>query len=118
MVGRCKLLVVAGMLCALVGATAPSAQAAETRSCRPIVDPYPNTRFEGVDIRRIRATEVSCTTARRVARRAHRKALGLTPPPSGIRRFTWNGWQVVGDLRGPTDHYRAAHGERRVRWVF
>jgi len=71
-----------------------------------------------VDIRRIRATAVSCPTARRVARRAHRKALGLTPPPSGIRRFIWNGWKVTGDLRGATDRYLAARGARRVRWVF
>jgi hypothetical protein len=101
-----------------VGATTTSAAAAETRFCRPVIDPYPNTRYEGTDIRRIRATGVSCPTARRVARRAHRKALGLTPPPSGIRRFTWNGWQVTGDLRGSTDRYVAARGARRVRWVF
>lgn len=109
---------VAGVACAIVGAAAPSAGAAESRACRPVIDPYPNTRFEGVDIRRIRATAVSCPTARRVARRAHRKALGLTPPPSGIRRFIWNGWKVTGDLRGATDRYLAARGARRVRWVF
>jgi hypothetical protein len=53
-----------------------------------------------------------------VARRAHRKALGITPPPSGVRRFTWRGWQVTGDLRGPTDRYLATRGARRIRWLF
>jgi hypothetical protein len=67
----------------------------------------------------IRAEHVSCATARRVARRAHRKALGVTPSPDGIRRFRWQGWRVRGDLRPPDhDRYRARKGERRVRWRF
>jgi hypothetical protein len=53
-----------------------------------------------------------------VARRAHRKALGITPPPSGIRHFTWNGWSVTGDIRGETDRYVAKRGAKRVRWLF
>jgi hypothetical protein len=109
---------VAGVLYALMGAGAASAEAASARSCRPVVNPYPNSRYEGVDLRRIRATGVSCRSARRVARRAHRKALGTTPPASGVRRFTWNGWQVTGDIRGSSDRYVAARGDKRVRWVF
>ena len=105
-------------LCALVGAGTPTVEARSTRSCRPVLNPYPNTRYEGVDLSRIRATGVSCHRARRVARGAHRKALGLTPPTSGVRRFTWHGWRVTGDLRGSADRYVAVRGEKRVRWVF
>ena len=96
------------------GAAAP----AEARSCAPIRDPYAGTRYEGSDLKRITATGVSCRTARRVVRGAHRKALGLTPPPDGIRRFAWNGWTVRGDLRGSVDRYIAGRGENLVRWVF
>jgi len=53
-----------------------------------------------------------------VARGAHYKALGITPPPSGVRRFTWHGWQVTGNLRGDSDRYLATRGARRVRWLF
>ena len=53
-----------------------------------------------------------------MARGAHYKALGLTPPPSGIRRFNWRGWRVTGNLRGDTDHYLATRAGRRIRWVF
>jgi hypothetical protein len=102
---------------ASVGVTS-DARAATARACAPVLNPYPGTRFDGVDLRRIRAEAVSCRTARRVARRAHRKALGITPPPSGIRRFSWRRWQVTGDLRGSTDRYVARRGARRVRWVF
>jgi hypothetical protein len=103
---------------ATVGTPAPNANAAAAKSCGRVVNPYPGTRYEGVDLRRIRAVGVSCPGARRVARRAHRKALGITPPPSGVRRFTWHGWQVTGDLRGSSDRYLATRGSRRVRWLF
>ena len=83
-----------------------------------MVNPYPGTRYEGADLHHIRATGVTCGGARRVARRAHYKALGLTPPPSGIRRFTWRGWHVTGNLRGSTDRYLATRGGKSVRWRF
>jgi hypothetical protein len=102
----------------LAGLGAPNVEAAPARACAPVVNPYPGTRYEGVDLRRIRATGVSCRGARRVARRAHRKALGITPPPSGVRRFTWRGWQVTGDLRGSSDRYVAKRDGKRVRWRF
>jgi hypothetical protein len=116
-VGR-KRLLVAGALCALAGVGAPSAEGASIRSCVPVVNPYAGTRYEGVDLRLIRSTGVSCRSARRVARGAHRKALGLTPPTSGVRRFTWDGWRVTGDLRSSSDRYVATRGGKRVRWVF
>ena len=97
---------------------APVAEAATVRACKPIKNPYAGTRYEDVDITRIRATGASCRGARRVARGAHRKALGITPPPSGIRRFTWRGWRVTGNLRGDHDRYLATRGSRRVRWRF
>jgi hypothetical protein len=61
---------------------------------------------------------VSCRGARRVARGAHRKALGLPVPLDGVRRFKWRRWRVTGDLRRPEDHYVARRGARRVRWLF
>ena len=104
----------------LAAALAPDfAQSATARRCKPVVNPYPGTRFDDVDLTRIRATGVSCRTARRVARRAHRKALGMTPTLSGIRRFGWRGWRITGDLRGTVDRYVArAPGGRRVSWRF
>jgi hypothetical protein len=105
-------------LCAFVCVAAGSAGEASARPCKPVIKPYPDTRYEDVDLTRIRATGVSCRTARTVARRAHRKALGLTPPASGVRRFNWNGWQVTGDLRGSSDSYVAKRGVKRVRWRF
>jgi hypothetical protein len=111
-------IVIAAVLCACTGTPAASAEEASARSCAPVVNPYPGTRYEGVDLSRIRATGVSCRTARRVARRAHHKALGITPPPSGVRHFTWRSWQVTGDLRGDSDRYVASRGAKRVRWRF
>jgi hypothetical protein len=113
-----KRLLLAGALCALAGVGAPTAEGASARACGRIVNPYPDTRYEGADLRRIRATGVSCRRARRVARGAHRKALGLTPPTSGVRRFTWHGWRVTGDLRGSSDRYLARKDGKRVRWLF
>ena len=110
-------LLVLGLSVALA-AVVPATQAATTRSCGSVKDPYPGTRYAGVDLTHITAKGVSCATARRVARGAHRKALGLTPPPSGIRSFTWDGWKVSGDLRGSHDTYVAAKGSERVRWRF
>ena len=69
-----RLAPLALALAALAGAPG-GAQAAQR--CKPVVNPYPGTRYDGVDLTRIRATGVSCPTARRVARRAHRRALGL-----------------------------------------
>jgi len=99
-------------------AGAPAAQGAGYRPCAAVIDPYTGSRYDGVSLRRIRTLRAHCATARRVARGAHRRALGITPPPDGVRTFSWNGWKVTGDLRGDTDAYVAARGDRRVRWVF
>jgi hypothetical protein len=99
-------------------AAAPVAKHASARACAPVVNPYPGTRYEGDDLRRIRATRVTCRGARRVARRAHRKALSLPPPLTGVRRFTWHGWRVTGDLRPSSDRYVAKKGRKRVSWRF
>jgi hypothetical protein len=102
-----------------VASASPAAgDGAAARPCRPVLNPYPNTRYEGEDLKRIRATGVSCRRARRVARRAHRKALALHPPLTGVRRFNWNGWRVTGDLRGSSDRYVARRDGKRVRWRF
>ncbi len=111
-----RTLAAVALASALVVAVPAGAQAA--RFCGSVENPYPNTRYEGEDLKRVLAAGVSCSTARRVARGAHRKALGLTPTPSGIRRFGWQGWRVRGDLRGSSDRYLAVRGAKRVRWQF
>jgi hypothetical protein len=95
---------------------APAAQA--VKRCEPVRNPYPGTRYDGADLKPIRAVKVSCSWARHVARRAHYKALGLPLPMDGVRRFGWRGWRVTGDLRPDHDRYVARKGERRVRWRF
>jgi hypothetical protein len=115
---RALRLLALSLTCGLALALPGGAEAAATKSCAPVKNPYAGTRYEGEDLRRIRAIGVSCHGARRVARGAHRKALGLPPAPSGIRRFTWRRWRVVGDLRGASDRYVARRGGRRVSWVF
>ncbi len=102
----------------LVLVAAPAVEAQGYRSCRPVVNPYPNSRYEDVDLTRIRALGVSCRGARRVARRAHYKALAIPPAAAPIRRFTWRRWKVTGDLRPDSDRYVARRGQRRVRWRF
>ena len=59
-------------------------------------------------------------SALRWAPRATRRAVvQVTPVANGpVRRFTWNGWRVTGDLRGSSDAYVATKGDRRVRWRF
>ena len=81
-------------------------------------NPYPNPRYEGEDLKRVLASGVSCRGARRVARGAHREALGMTPSLSGILRLRWGSWRVRGDLRPANDRYLAVDGDRRVRWQF
>ena len=115
---RHRLALLALCLSAALVAVVPATQAVATRSCGSIKDPYPGTRYAGVDLTRITAKGVACTTAKRVTWGAHRKALALTPTPSGIRAFTWDGWKVSGDLRGSHDTYVAAKGSVRVRWRF
>jgi hypothetical protein len=110
-------VLVAGVL-ALVAVAPVAADGAGAKSCGRVVNPYPGTRYEGVDLTRIKATAVTCKRARQVARGAHRKALGLTPPPSGVRRFSWHGWKVTGDLRGDHDRYHAKRHDKRVSWRF
>jgi hypothetical protein len=102
---------------ACLGASAVSASVT-VKTCKPVVNPYASTRYEGVDLNRITASGVTCTTARGVARGAHYKALGITPPENGIRHFTWNGWKVTGDLRPSRDRYTATKNGHTVRWRF
>ena len=102
----------------VLAAVAAWPAAAQAKSCEPVRNPYPGTRYEGVDLTHIRTVKASCRTARKVARRAHYKALGLPPSPDGTRRFKWRGWRVRGDLRPAHDRYVARKGTRRVRWRF
>jgi hypothetical protein len=103
----------------MIALAVPAAPAsAGAKACEPVRNPYPGTRYDGVDLSRIRAVRASCRTARRVARRAHRKAMLEPPSANGIRRFRWDGWKVRGDLRPAHDRYLARKGTRRVRWRF
>jgi hypothetical protein len=115
---RSTRFVLAGIACALAcsGSSAATADAA-LRACKPVRDPYPGTRYDGVDLTRIRTSAASCSTARRVARRAHRKAIRM-PVAGRYRRLTWNGWRVTGDLRPDHDRYVARKDGRVVRWRF
>jgi hypothetical protein len=108
--------VIALLTAVALGALAPSA--AQAAACKPVENPYPGTRYEGVDLTRIRAEGVRCSTARRVARRGHWKALAAVPDANGIVRVRWRGWRVRGDLKPDHDRYVARKGERRVRWRF
>jgi hypothetical protein len=92
--------------------------AAVFRQCRPVVNPYTGTRYAGVNLRQIRSIGVRCPVARRVARKAHYKALGLPVPVSGVRRFRWQGWSVTGDLRPASDRYVARRDRKRISWRF
>ena len=112
-----RILVLAAVSTA-AGFGPPAAEAATGKACGKVENPYPGTKFEGSDLTRVRAVGVSCRRARRVARGAHRKALGTTPSVSGIVRTRWNGWRVTGDLRGANDRYVAKRGTKRVRWRF
>ena len=112
-----RLALLAVLTATAAAALAPAAPA-QTRSCGSIANPYPGARFAGASLSRITATGVSCRTARRVARGAHRRALGIAPSLNGIRTFSWNGWRVTGDLRPSSDRYVATRDTTRVRWRF
>lgn len=114
---RLRLAVAA--LCALGLLAAPAAgQTGTHKRCKPVVNPYPNSRYEGSNLHHVRALGVSCRQARRVARGAHKRAMWLPLPRDGVRTFNWRRWVVRGDIRGPTDRYRARRGSDRVRWRF
>jgi hypothetical protein len=91
---------------------------ARKKACGAVVNPYPGTRYEGVPLSGIESMGVSCSTARLIARRAHRKALGLPVPVSGVRHFDWHGWKVRGDLRPSSDVYAARRDGMLVSWRF
>ena len=113
-----KSLLFACVLGASLLVAAPTAGAASYKSCKPVLKPYPGSRFSDVDLTSIRVLNGSCKGARVVAKGAHRKALGLTPSLTPIRRFVWGGWRVAGDLRGNSDKYLAVKSKKRVRWRF
>jgi hypothetical protein len=99
---------------ALAGLGLTAAPASAARSCAPVRNLFPGTSDEA-DLTRIRATGVSCATARSVARGAWKAAAGTTPT-GPIRTTTYRGWRVRGDLRGAQDSYTARKGSRRITW--
>ena len=111
-----RRVVLLGLACSIALAGSSPAEAA-LRACKPVLRPYPGTRYDDVDLTRVRTSTASCVTARRVARGAHRKALRMAPA-GRYRRFTWRGWAVTGDLRPDRDRYVARRAGRQVRWRF
>lgn len=91
---------------------------ASAKSCDPIINPYDNTRYEGIDLTHIEAKDVSCSNARRVVEKAHRKGLGLAPDADGYLFFRSDGWRVKGNLRPNSDRYHATRNGKRIRWRF
>ena len=87
----------------------------EVAACKPVENPYAGTRYDGVDLTRIRAEGVRCSTARRVARRAHRKALAAVPDANGIVRVRW---RSLAGASGPEDRGgpRRPVGRSAGRW--
>ncbi len=106
---RIGLLALGALL--LVALLLPTTAAAE--NCRRIDNPYEGSRYEGTDLRRIRAQNVTCEKAREVVRKAHRKAFFVSK-----QNYRWHAWRVRSDLSGNTDKYRAKRGDARIRWVF
>jgi len=115
-----RTLALAFLAAAVLAIAAAPADAA-FKSCRsiPNVSQLDGTRFAGSDIFRIRAQGVSCPTARSVARAATVRALAITPPATGIKRFRYQSWSVSDDLRGNNDRYSATgSATKRVTWLF
>ena len=113
-----RLISAAALTLALV-AFAPATADAAFKSCRPVLNVFEGTRYEGSDLYRIRAQGVSCRTARRVVRRGTYKGVAGTPDPSGRVRVRYRSWSIVDDLRGSVDRFSArAGGSKRVRWLF
>ena len=103
-------------LAALIASTA--AAPAQARSCKDVENPYPGTRYEGVDLSHITAEGVKCPKARRVAAGAHEKGLARTPDANGYLYYGWNGWAINGNLRPSHDRYVARRRGRVVHWHF
>jgi hypothetical protein len=86
--------------------------------CRAVKNPYAGTRYDGIDLTHVHARGVSCPKARRVATRAHRVGLAMAPSPDGRLRYSWNGWEVVGNLIPNSDRYHATRHSKKVSWQF
>jgi hypothetical protein len=106
-----------GLIAGVVAAAALATPAA-ARACNPVRNILDETRYEGSDLYDIRVTgKASCRDARRLARRATYKAVGM--PLSGpIKRFRVGGWRVWDDLRGSADRFFARTERSRVHWTF
>jgi hypothetical protein len=100
----------------LLIAFVPSTAAA--RSCAPVVNPYPGTMYDGINLTAIKAKRIGCKPARKVAKRAHRKGLAQAPSPAGYLDYVWRGWEVFGNLRPLSDAYTATRGDQKVSWRF
>jgi hypothetical protein len=111
---RHRIVATATTCAVLAGVGLSAAPASAASSCAPVRDLFAGTSDEA-DLTSIRATRVSCRTARSVARGAWTTAVGMTPT-GPVRTYTWKGWKVRGDLRGAKDRYTATKGSRKITW--
>jgi hypothetical protein len=100
----------------VVGVSAVGASNAAAASCGSLKDPFSGTRFSGEAVSSIRASGVSCATARGLAKKATLRGLIMGKTDSGKKRFTIDGYRVRGDLRGTPGRYTATNGNRRISW--
>jgi hypothetical protein len=108
----------AGLIAGVVAAAAFAAPAPAARACDPVRDILDETRYEGSDLYDIRASgAASCRDARRLARRATYKAVGL-PLTGPVMRFRVGGWRVWDDVSGSADRFFARTGRSRIHWTF
>ena len=104
---------------ALLALGLPASAQADYKRCRPVINIFDGSRYEGSDLYRIRAQGVSCKTARRVANTGTYRSVAAVPGPNGRVVVSYRRWRVVGDLRGDSDHYQAqAYSQKRVTWIF
>lgn len=114
-VKKLTALAVAAVFVAAAATPAP----AHAKFCRPVLNMFEGSRLEGSDAYRVRATGVSCGTARRVARQGTRRAVAATPNVNGFVRVRYRWWRVLDDLRGSTDRFKArSSGSKRITWLF
>ena len=107
------------VLVAAVALLVPAAAAdAAFKTCKPVpnVPALDGSRYEGSDIFRIRASETSCRTARRVAVRSTLKGMRLG---ANVLTYRWRRWKVDRDLIGSVDRYDATAAlDMDVKWRF
>jgi hypothetical protein len=100
-----------------LGLSLVGASDAAAASCGTLRDPFKGTRYSDVSVRSIRASGVSCATARTLAAKATYRGLIIGTAPSGVRRYSLDGYRVRRDTRATPERFTAKDGKRRVSWT-